>query len=246
MPRLLLAVLVLLAAVPAAQASRTPSAGEHAQLVAGARLYAHLLQQSGPAKGLEGRFIAFKVSTAAPGYGFGGVSFSGPNRTLETLGLLLQRSGSFWGVVDTGCCDSYGCQSASRPVYRDWLGIGLPSICPSPRLRAAPGATISIPNVAAAATKPASVDLTRGGSLALDELHWSTWGRPLATATGTLTAGKKGGVPVRVHAVGLTFDGGQPRYAYLEWEYAGGDRADGYPKARYAIWLGRAGAVPVY
>src|SRR4051794_12792136 len=125
MRRLVLAVLLLLVAAAAAQASRAPSAGEHAQLVAGARLYEHLLQQSGPAKGLKGRFTAFRVSTAAPGYGFGGVTFSGPNTTLETLGLLFQRSGSFWAVVDTGCCDSYGCQAAARSVYRDWLGLGL-------------------------------------------------------------------------------------------------------------------------
>ncbi len=57
------------------------------------------------------------------------------------------------------------------------------------------------------------------------------------------TAGQKGAVPVVVHAVGLGFEG-TGRYTYLEWEYAGGARADGYPKARYAIWLGRDGAVP--
>jgi hypothetical protein len=241
---LALALALPAAAVPAAQAARPPSAGEHAQLVAGAQLYAHLLQQSGPAKGLKGRFTAFKVSTSAPGYGFGGVTFSGPNTTLETLGLLLQRSGTFWGVVDEGCCDSYGCQAATRPIYKDWLGVGLPSICPSPRLRTAAQATISIPKVAPAVRQPATFALTRGGSLVLSDLHWSGWGQPIASATGTFTAGKKGGVPVKVNAVGLAF-AGSGHYTYLEWEYAGGARVDGYPKGRYAIWLARAGALPV-
>jgi hypothetical protein len=237
----LIALALLAALVPVAQASRTPSANEHKQLLAGAQLYAHLLQQTEPAKGLKGTFSAFKVSTAAPGYGFSGVTFSGANTTLETLGLLFQRHGSFWGVVDAGCCDSYGCQSASKPVYQDWLGIGLPSICSSPRLRSAPGATMAIPKVAAAVAKPDRFPLTRGGSLALSDLEWTGWGTPMASATGTLTAGKKGGVPVVVHAVGLTFPRGHARYTYLEWEYPGGQRLDGYPKARYAVWLDRPG-----
>src|ERR1700745_3137954 len=48
MRRLVAVLALLLVAVPAAQASRGPSATEHAQLLAGAQLYAHLIQQDGP------------------------------------------------------------------------------------------------------------------------------------------------------------------------------------------------------
>src|ERR1700750_159139 len=155
MRSLLVACLALLALVPAAGAARRPTAGEHAQLVAGATLYAHLIAQTPPARALTARFSGYKVSTAGPGYAFGGVTFSGKGTTLETLGLLLQRSGSFWGVVDGGCCDAYVCQSAVEPVYRDWLGTGQTSICPGPRERHAPAATASIPGVATGLVHPA-------------------------------------------------------------------------------------------
>src|SRR3954447_11354018 len=125
MRRLLAVLAVLLVAVPAAQASRAPTSKEHAQLLAGAQLYAHLIQQDGPAKGLTGKFSAFNVSTAASGYGWTGVTFENPGTTLETLGLLLQRStGSFWGVVDEGCCDAFGWNRAGQAVYQQWIGGG--------------------------------------------------------------------------------------------------------------------------
>jgi hypothetical protein len=248
MRSLLLALAVLAVIAPAASATRAPSPAEHSQLLASAKLYADLVQQATPtAKGLTGKYTAFKMSTAAPGYGFGGVTFTGPNTTLETLGLLLQHAdGAFWGVVDEGCCDSYGCQSAVKPVYKDWLGIGLPSICPHARKHLDATATAAIPGVTGKLRKPATFALAKGGALVLHDLSWTGWGTPLATATGTLSTGAKGDAKVRVHVVGLTFTGGHGSYNYVEWEYAGGGgRLDGYPKPRYAMWLSRAGATLV-
>jgi hypothetical protein len=100
---------------------------------------------------------------------------------------------------------------------------------------------MAIPKVAAAVAKPDRFALTKGGSLALSDLTWTGWGRPMASATGTLTAAKKGGVPVVVHVVGLTFPRGKARYTYRVWEYEGRVRPDGYPKDRYAVWLDRPG-----
>ena len=56
------------------------------------------------------------------------------------------------------------------------------------------------------------------------------------------SVGGKGGVPVRVHLADLSFQGSHARYTYLVWEYAGSGKLDGYPAARYAMWLDRRGA----
>lgn len=163
---LLLAAVAILAAPAAA---RRPTTSERAAITE--TVHAYITTAHSPAAH-DNRITTIAVSSIDSRYA--AVHVTSP--TVGSALMVLHRSRSTWWVLEFG--SSLGCDVGPAAVLRE-LKVGCEP----------PGATAWINDCGPLVSAPAQLILACGdGNYLLTHLRWQHWGRPVATASGTVRA----------------------------------------------------------